>query len=404
MTDPTRTLEDVGRWLRQSGLEGVGSEELFEGFCQQLRAAGMPLMRAQISTRAHHPEIGSLIYIWHHADGSQREAFAHANTPSDDWLKSPLFHLMTTDIRELRVTLGPSDPPSTFPFLENLRAEGATDYFSSKVSFGPRHGSLVVDPENPTEGMLISFASDGPDGFTKADLDALRELILTLGLALKSAANRLMADDLLAAYLGADAGRRVMSGDIRRGSFEELEAAILTFDLEGFTKLSEQLPGPDLIAMLNAYFGEMVAITERHGGNVLKFMGDGMLAIFPSAEDKDARLHALEAVTEMREQMLVINAARLAQGLTVTDFSAALHAGAVNYGNIGGANRLDFTVIGPAVNTTARILGMAALVDQRIVISSAVARPLLAQRPDLVSLGQYRLRGVTDRQELFTID
>ncbi|MEP5728285.1 MAG: adenylate/guanylate cyclase domain-containing protein [Sulfitobacter sp.] len=195
-----------------------------------------------------------------------------------------------------------------------------------------------------------------------------------------------------------------MSGAIRRGSSETISAVIWYFDLQGFTKMSEALPGPTIIDMLNDYFAEAVDVVEKNGGNVLKFMGDGMLAIFDLDALPDARRIAIEAAVELRDTVIAMNIEREKTGDAVTGFTLGLHAGDVLYGNIGGKTRLDFTVIGPAVNQTARILGMCGPVDQDIVISSAVALPIKDERPDLVSLGQYRLRGVTDRQELFTLD
>ena len=229
-------------------------------------------------------------------------------------------------------------------------------------------------------------------------------LLAPISLTLKSGANRKMAEDVTAAYLGTDASRRVLSGDITRGSSETIAAVIWYFDLRGFTTLTETLGGEAIIALLNDYFAIAVEIVEKHGGNVLKFMGDGMLAIFDLKAVPDARLQSVEAAVELRDVFAQTNGERAAQGLPVTGFTLGLHAGDVLYGNIGGKQRLDFTVIGPAVNTTARILGMSGPVGQDIVISSAVAAPLLESRTDLVSLGAYRLRGVTERQELFTLD
>ena len=162
--------------------------------------------------------------------------------------------------------------------------------------------------------------------------------------------------------------------------------------------------GEALIDMLNDYFGGVVGIVHAHHGHVLKFMGDGLLAVFTERDEGRNRLDAIDAVAEIRDEMTAISARRTNAGRPVTGFSAALHGGEVLYGNIGGPDRLDFTVIGPAVNAAARIQGMCSGLDQQILISSVVAQPALDQRPALVSVGVYRLRGVTDRVELFTLD
>jgi adenylate cyclase len=250
----------------------------------------------------------------------------------------------------------------------------------------------------------MSLVTDAKGGFTDIQLGAIRTLLAPMCLTLKSGATQQMAEDITAAYLGADASRRVLSGDIIRGSSETISAVIWYFYLQGFTKMSEALHGTAIIDLLNDYFAQAVEIVEKHGGNVLKFMGDGMLAIFDLSTIPDAGRVAIEAAVEMREAVTTLNKQRTEQELPTTGFTLGLHAGDVLYGNIGGKTRLDFTVIGPAVNTTARILSMCSAVDQTIVISAAVAAPLRDTRADLVSLGQYRLRGVRDRQELFTLD
>ena len=156
---------------------------------------------------------------------------------------------------------------------------GATDYIAFKTVFGKVTGSLAVDPNSSPEGCLMSMTSDGAEGFNETNLTHLRAVLPSLQLALKAGANRQMAEDIAATYLGRDAGTRVLSGDILRGSVETMDAVICYFDLSGFTKLSEVLSGDEIIDMLNDYFGVAVEVVQQHGGNVLKFMGDGMLSI-----------------------------------------------------------------------------------------------------------------------------
>jgi len=251
--------------------------------------------------------------------------------------------------------------------------------------------------------LVISWTSDAVDGFSEANICDLRKLLSSLGLALKSTSNRRTANDLVAVYLGADAGKRVLSGDIQRGSFETIHAVIWYFDLHGFTKLSESNPGPSIIAMLNDYFEEVVSVVEQHGGNVLKFMGDGILAIFDYRAKTNPVESAIEAAITLRQSIIELNHRRESDGKTTTGFSLALHEGDVLYGNIGSSNRLDFTVIGPAVNTTARILSMCGQLESDLTISAKVGQSITARRKNLVSLGRYKLRGVSEPQELFTL-
>ena len=397
-------LSDLTNWLIQQGLENVPVDIWLEECCNRLVAAGIPLQRVNITTRAHHPEIGTLAFRWHRGGENERLEYQRRETVGDEYLKSPIYYLLANDLPEVRHRLDDPDLEHHFPIYDELRERGATEYFATKKFFLKRGDTQEYDPLRPQEGMIISMTTDQEGGFTDAQLNGLRALLSPISLTIKSSANRAMAEDITAAYLGADASRRVLSGDIRRGSSETLSAVIWYFDLQNFTKLSEELGGAPIIELLNDYFGEVCALVEEGGGNVLKFMGDGMLAIYDLNEVADARAVAVDAAARLPGMFKEINARRAADGLPTTGFTLGLHAGDVLYGNIGGKTRLDFTVIGPAVNTTARILGMSDAVDQEIVISSAVARPLIDSRPDLVSLGKYRLRGVRDRQELFTLD
>lgn len=403
----TAALADLTQWLIQQGLENTPVDVWLEECCERINAAGIPLMRVNLSNRAHHPEIGAVAFRWHRDKQSEQFTYSRNSSPEEllaEYRQSPLFYLMSNPISELRQRLDVPDPALDFPMFDDLRAVGATEYFAAKRYFLRKDQAHASDPTRLEEGMTISMSTDAEGGFTDAQIDGLRGMLAPMCLTLKCGANRLMAEDITAAYLGTDASKRVLSGDITRGSSDTISAVIWYFDLQGFTKMSESLPGPEIIDMLNDCFGLAVDVVERHGGNVLKFMGDGMLAIFDRDAIKDAGRVAVEAAVELRDMFAARNAQRAVAGQYVTGFTLALHQGDVLYGNIGGKTRLDFTVIGPAVNTTARILGMCSHVDQTIIISSAVAAPLRTQRPDLVSLGQYRLRGVTERQELFTLD
>ncbi len=400
----TAAIQDIADWLVQQGLENAPVEIWLEAFCNRLVSAGLPLQRANITLRAHHPEVGTVAFRWHRGGGNEREEFIRRTDAPEEYILSPIYYLLVNNIEEIRQDLTVDDPELNFPLFDELRERGATDYFAVKRFFLLPDNATPVDPMQAEEGAIISLATDASGGFTSQQLDGLRQLISPLCLTLKCGANRLMAEDITAAYLGKDASRRVLSGDITRGSSETISAVIWYFDLQGFTKLSEALPGHSIIELLNDYFAEAVDVVERHGGNVLKFMGDGMLAIFDINQVPDARRVAIHAAAELRDTFDELNQRRQADGLPTTGFTLSLHAGDVLYGNIGGRSRLDFTVVGPAVNTTSRILGMCNALDQNIIVSDKVAGDLVGSIPSLVSLGQYRLRGVAERQELFTID
>lgn len=395
--------DPLARWLMQKGLEGASQEELLQGYSEKLIELGVPLCRLHMAHRAFHPQFGGIGFDWLRDSGLSQERYAHTDVQPDRWLKSPLFHLLKHNLSEMREDLTIPGYNSPFPLLNELATQGATDYFATGLLFEKPDEQLQIDPNNTPEGMLISWASDAPGGFSDADLGQIRRGLPYLGLALKSASNRQMARDLLGIYLGRDAGRRVLSGDIKRGTVQQINAVICYFDLTGFTSLTERTEGQSLIAMLNDYFGLAVAAVQGHDGHVLKFMGDGLLAMFDHPDMAQAAGAALDMASLLRRQIARKNAERQAQNLPTTGFTLALHAGEILYGNIGAENRLDFTVIGPAVNLTARLSGMHSSVGQTIIVSDRVVQETRSGPHDLVSLGRYMLRGVSEPQELFTL-
>ena len=378
---------------------------MLQGFCERLVAVGIPLQRAHARQRALHPVFGGVGFVWHR-DGSRatREDYIHVSDPGDQWFMSPFFYMIENGESYLRERLIDGCEPSRFPALEEFRAQGATDYFATAMSFGRASVGSSADPYDTPESMISTWTSDAPKGFSDSDIGTIKELLPVLGLALTSASRYRTAHDLLAVYLGRDAGERVLSGDIQRGSLDTIRAVIWYFDLQGFTKLAETTPADQMIAMLNIYFGAAVAAVEAYGGDVLKFMGDGLLAIFKFTDDDSACCsRALAATDELLGTMAAINDRRRADGLVLTDFTLALHLGDVMYGNIGAEDRLDFTVIGPAVNMAARIQAMCRPLERDLIISSAMARSAVRENKRIVSIGRYVLRGIPEPQELFTV-
>jgi len=412
MSNPTErgcvandAIAKISAWLVNEGLRGAAQTALLQGFCERLVAAGIPLQRAHARQRALHPVFGGVGFVWHRdGGGATREDYTHVSDPHDQWFMSPFYYMIQNGKSQLRERLTDGSEPSRFPVIEELRAQGATDYFASAMSFGQASIGPNTDPNDTPESMISTWISDAPKGFSDSDIGTIQGLLPVLGLALKSTSSYRTARDLLAVYLGRDAGERVLSGDIQRGSLDTIRAVIWYFDLQGFTKLAETTPGDQMIAMLNVYFGAAVAAVEAYGGDVLKFMGDGLLAIFKFTDDDSACCsRAIAAADELLGTMAAINNQRRAEDLVLTNFSLALHLGDVMYGNIGAEDRLDFTVIGPAVNMAARIQAMCRPLEQDLIISSAMATSTVRERKRIVSIGRYVLRGIPEPQELFTI-
>lgn len=385
------------------GLTAQRQDDVLEAYCACLLEADVPIMRVHVAQRAYHPEFGGFGFDWYKTRGLEKATYARVAQPLDVWLQSPLYHLMSIEPLEMTADLTRPETRGRFPIFAELHQMGGTAYFAMKVPFVEGFSGQANDPNDPPEGFMISWTADGPGGFSDDHLALLRGLCPYLGVVLKSISNKQMAVDITSTYLGVDAGARVLSGEITRGSSRTVHAVIWYFDLQGFTRLTEVLEGVQVISLLNAYFGEVVAVVEHHGGNVLKFMGDGLLAIFDAEKDAHAVDSALDAARMLQDRVASLTQERQAEGLPVTDYCLALHIGEVLYGNIGGAARLDFTVIGSAVNTTARILGLCGPLEQPLILSAEVAGKVSARRSDLVSLGPYMLRGVARPKELFTL-
>ena len=284
-----------------------------------------------------------------------------------------------------------------FLLLRKPVTQGATDY-------------LVLVHRFAAEGVIgemdcvySSWSSDAPDGFGEDGVVALKRLAPFLKLALKSAALARIAGTLAQTYLGRDPGRRVMSGRIVRGVAEKIGAVLWYSDLHGYTQISDNSPPEQIIPLLNDYAEVVVSAVHGHGGDVLKLVGDGTLAIFPADNREEACRGALAAAVRVRKGVIKLNGKRAATGLPTSQVYLALHVGDVFYGNIGSKDRLDFTIIGPAVNEVSRILAMSRSVEQDVLLSADFADAVGSEmRRRLVSVGRYALRGVAQPLELFT--
>ena len=385
--------------LAAEGLRRPSAEALLGALGAELSARGAPVLHMHVTHSALHPVYGGLGYHWRRpAPEAVRQTYSHRDTPDRAWTESPFHHMLARRLARYREALGPAAPRSRFPALEERRADGATDYLAAGLLFSGVDMPADLDPDDPPEGMFVSWTTDAPGGFDAAALALLDAAVEPLALALRSLADRETARRLLEVYLGADAGRRVLSGEIRRGDVRTLDAVILAFDLAGFTALTETLAGDAVVALLNARLGPAVEAVDAEGGTVLKFLGDGLLAIFDRGARPDAADAAIAAALGIEAAM-----ARLDAGGARLGYGVALHAGPVMYGNVGAPARLDFTVIGPAVNAAARIQDLTRRLGRRVVVSAEVARDAGRFRGRLLPLGPYGLRGVSGETELFAL-
>ena len=401
-----RRIIDLHVWAVRQGLLGAAAEELFAGFCRRLADAGVPLWRAFAAMRTLHPQWGGYGYSWQREeDEIELQQFGRRDGPG--WLQSPFAYLLRqantrTDAQEpwlhLRRHLTGPDAQLDFPVLEELAAEGGSDYFAEIVGFGAEQ-----DPSFGT-GIAYSFATDLPDGFRDDDLALLQATLPALSLAMMSYAGHTIASSLLAAYLGDDAGRRVHSGEIERGSAESLRAVLWYADIRGFTGIADVTAGDATVELLNEVFETLTASLRRRGGQVLKFMGDGMLATFPLGEEGGEKIcrEALDAAAETQRALDRLKSVRALAGKPAAEVDLALHIGEVLYGNVGAADRLDFTVIGPAVNEVARIETLCEPLGRRILVSAELA-VAAGDSHRLEPLGSHRLRGVSEPRAIYAL-
>jgi adenylate cyclase len=393
---------DITTWLVERGLAGAAETELLDGFCERCRAAGLDLSRGLIIIDTLHPTYEGRAFRWRSDDVSESPVVEYGRTTEGEaaanWQRSPFYHLLNSGEDELRRRLGPGDTIE-FAQHETMRAEGQTDY----VAFIHRFGSSGSIGE--MDCVYSHWTTTRPGGFDERELAALRRLVPPLALAVKCASLARISGTLVEVYLGRDAGRRVLSGRILRGVAERIGAALWFSDLRGFTTITDTAPPDEIIPLLNDYAELVISAVHSAGGEVLKLIGDGTLAIFRADDAGEACRRALRAEAELRVGVAALNARRSGEGRPVTSPYLGLHIGDVFYGKLGSVDRLDFTVVGPAVNEVSRIASMCRSVDRGVVMSSAFAAATPAdERAKLVSVGRYALRGVGRAQELFTLD
>jgi adenylate cyclase len=372
-------------WLAGGALSGPRSEDVLAELCQRMVECGLPLWRVGVFVTTLHPDVMGRRFLWQASSGVTTSEALFEVMETEDYRKSPFTAVYATRA-PLRRRLADSDCPMDFAILHDLRAEGATDYAAFPLLF--------------TDGTIhaATWATQRPGGFTAKQFADLESIIAPLARVAEIRALRRTAGNLIDTYVGHQTGERILAGKIRRGHVEAIRDAIWLSDMRGFTTLSEKLAPQDLIDRLNRYFGAQVPAILEHGGEVLKFMGDGLLAIFPIAGDDASGVcrRTLSCAREVRSRIAALP--RKDDSEDAIRFGLALHVGEVMYGNIGGGNRLDFTCIGPAVNLAARLEKVASKLSETIVASADFAGRL----PDeFRRLGEHAVAGFAAPQTVF---
>jgi len=381
----------VIEWLSKEGrFTAHNMRATGDKLAERIIAAGIPVTRAFFGVRTLHPQIAAAAYIWHRDNGTERITASWADTTSPEFLDAPTTKVWQTGAA-IRQRLDVPDEALDYEILRDFKRQGLTDYLALPMVFSDGR----VNPS--------SFQTDASDGFSDDDIAALTEIIDVFTPIVETETAYRIARQALQTYVGHRTGALVLSGAITRGSGETIDALIWYCDLRNFTGLTDSLPSDQLLALLNDFFEIMAEAVMEAGGEVLKFIGDAMLAIWPLDDQagNSAAAQCAKALTAGHAAIARLdtrNSERRAADVPPIRYGLALHLGAVHYGNIGAPGRLDFTVIGPAVNHAARLEELGAQLGQPIIASASVAAALPGQ---LASLGLHELRGVKEAQEVF---
>ncbi len=381
---------DLYAWLAEAGLRSIPITELLDGFCAGLGLEDIPVERVTIAMATLDPSVRAQSLIWERGKGSLLETFPHGES-NEAWRESPLAMMVRSHTGALRRRLIDPLVSDDFPLFSELKEQGFTDW----TAFIDLFHWEADHVEGGGMGMVSSWMTQAPSGFSEAQLQRLRPRIQALAAAVKSLVAIESACNILSTYVGEDAAQRVLRGAVTRGSVTQTLAVLMFADLAGFTRYSAEQPIDMTLDTLNRSFDCVGIAIEKHGGEILKFIGDGVLAVFMLDESRSNEEVAAGAVDAAEEAQRL-----LAQADLPLDLDIALHVGRVSYGNIGTARRLDFTVIGRAVNEVARMEPLCGLLDEPILISAPLANLLPGKAKRLRSLGSQALRGL-DKMEVF---
>ncbi|GAB4517471.1 MAG: adenylate/guanylate cyclase domain-containing protein [Roseibium sp.] len=383
---------DVVQWLYSSAPQLNDTLEIVSELGERLRAGNVPVDRVTTGIWVVHPNVRAEGSIWTHGGASELVLYTADSKTSDDYVKSPVKRVHDSK-QPVRIEIA-RDPAAAdeFQITSSLREQGYTDYFALPMPFSD--GSVKV----------ASFATRAPGGFSKSHISVFDSLIRPLALVCELKTLRRTAETVLNTYVGPRAGLRVLDGTTRRGEGEWIKAVVSFADIRGFTRLSNTLPADKIVLFLNKYFSAMTAAVDAHGGEVLKFIGDEVMAIFPyetEDEARDAALRALMAARETLSRITEINTGKTCMVTPDMSVGIALHAGDVFYGNVGSETRLDFTVVGPVVNLAARIAELAKDLERQVLVSDAIA-DIMGCRSGL--FGHYQVKGFDDPVSVYSPD
>jgi adenylate cyclase len=385
--EPAALIDRAADWLMEQALGQTALADLFGGCCERLLGAGIPLSRAHIAFRVLHPLYQVMGMTWLRGSSVESESYilSEGEQPPERLASTPIPHMIRTQLPFLRRRLTGDEATIDFPVLAELRDAGATDYLGYLVHFGG----------GPRDRIAGSWTTDRPSGFREQDIRDLLRIQQRLCVASKMRIREQIASNVVTAYLGPNAGRRVLAGQIQRGDGETIHAVIWYSDLRGSTSMADTLPRDDYIRTLNDYFESAGGAVLAQGGEILAFIGDAVLAIFPIDGNAKATTRACEralaACREAQSRLAAVNLKRREAGTNQLEFGLALHLGDVLFGNIGLPERVSFSVIGPTVNEVARLEALTKELGRQVLATGAFARHTSIMWDNL---GRHQLRGV----------
>lgn len=396
---------DLLQYLALSGLSSSPIEEILGRFSTTIRENGIPLSRTATGNFIIHPLYCARVHEWSeetqsvHSEYLDRWAFQ-----SEKMQNSPFFHMRTHQIPLLHYALADLTDVLPFPILTSLRDDGYTDYVGVFYSYGTQGLTVSLNNDRSiiSEGFAGSFTTKKEGGFSKQHIEILRTLSPHLGLAIRTKQLIEISSAVATTYLGKRTAQRVLSGEIDRGAIDNINAIIWYGDLKGFTQANDSITSESLIPILNEYLELISKPIIDEGGEILKYIGDGILAIFELSESpKDIALAALRAAQNVMNSITTHN--QNEKKRRTFDFDLVLHTGIVSYGNIGAKERLDFTVIGPAVNEASRMESLCDNYKTNLILSKEFVELSQLSSEEVVQIGKSNLRGVKEQKELYTL-
>ena len=394
-------VDSIADWLMEQALnEQTTMQTLFEGTCLRLLAEGVPIIRAHFAFRTLHPLYAAIGHIWFKDKETVHVQIGHDDAATGaGWDGSTYAFLLNNDIDHIRRRLTGEDALLDYPVLNEFRDDyDGTDYLAYAIPFDPD-----ATGDRIKSGVIGSWLTSRPGGFSENDLRAMLRIQKRLAVTFKVLIKAEITKNILDTYLGPDAGNLVLSGQIKRGDYETIHSVIWFSDMRNSTPLAESLSPEDFFAMLNAYFECTAGAVMDAGGEVLRFIGDAVLAIFPirdgESTERQACQKAARAMREAEKRVRRMNVERKANGEPVIKYGLGLHVGDVMYGNIGVPSRLEFSVIGPAANETARLESLTKELGKTVVASDHFAENF---KDGWVSLGKKNLKGVGGAIKLYT--